>query len=505
MRIARSTIQWLGLWAAPVLAISVYLLLPDSYVLDTGETIPFSSAGRATAAIAVWMAVWWMSEAIPVYATALLPLALLPLTGAADMRGAATPYGHELIFLFLGGFILALGMERWNLHRRIALTVLRRVGTEPSHMVGGFLLVTAALSMWVSNTATAVMMLPIAVSVIELVVPRGNALAVESDDDEARDFAVSLLLAVAYGASLGGIATLIGTPPNLFMASYVKTHLGVEIGFARWMLVGLPLALVFLALTWWLLTRVLFPVRLEIAGGRRVVARALAALGPLGRGEKLVGGVFLATAAAWIGRPLLVDLELGGMRPLAGLTDPGIAILAALTLFLLPVDREKRVFAMDWPTAARLPWGLLLLFGGGLSLASAIRENGVGEWLGHQVVGLAGWPTWVLVLAVTALVIFLTELTSNTATTATLIPILAALAPGLNVAPTLLIVPAALAASCAFMLPVATPPNAIVFGSGHVSIPQMCRAGWWLNLIGVGLITLTAYLLALPILGTMGG
>ena len=498
MPAARRRIQTWGLFGGPLLAGLTYAALPDAYPGLDGELVPFDHAGRTTAAVAVWMATWWLSEAIAVYATALLPLVLLPLLSARSMKGAAAPYAHELIFLFMGGVLLALTMERWGLHRRVALVALRMVGDRPVHMVGGFMLVTALLSMWVSNTATAVMMLPVAVSVIGLVSTRGGQ---GGAAPPPRNFALGLLLGIAYGASIGGMATPIGTPPNLFLLSYVKAQLGREISFVRWMGVGLPLAAVFLPIAWLLLTRFLYPIRLaRIEGGRALFRSELAALGPMGRGERITLGVFLLASGLWVTRPLLAGLELGGVRPLAGLTDAGIAMLAAMVLFVAPVERGGGSRVLEWETAVKLPWGILVLFGGGLSLAAAIQANGVGELLGGQVAGLAGVPSVLIVVGVVAGIVFLTELTSNTATTATLIPVLASLAPGIGLEPLLLIVPAALSASCAFMLPVATPPNAVVFGSGLVSIPEMSRAGVWLNLTAIALITLLTYTVAMPLL-----
>jgi sodium-dependent dicarboxylate transporter 2/3/5 len=501
----RTTVQWVGLLLAPLLAAFAYAALPEAYPSAEGEVVPFTHAGRVTVGVGVWMAVWWMTEAIPVYATALIPLALLPLFGAASSKAAAAPYGHELIFLFMGGFILALSMERWRLHRRIAFFALRFAGTRPVSIVGAFMLVSAVLSMWVSNTATAIMMLPVALSVIQLARGGEKAAAgtqLSQEDGGVANFALCLLLGVAYGCSIGGIGTLIGTPPNLFLASYVESQLGREISFALWMGVALPLVAVFLPLTWLLLTRVLYPIELQtIEGGDSLTREAYASFGPMNAGERWTLVVFAATAGLWIFRPWISDLEIGGSMPFAGLSDSAVAILAALCLFVIPVDRSRRQFVMDWETAVKLPWGLLVLFGGGLSLAAAIRHNGVGEFLGSQVSGLAGVPSVVLVLGIVTLMIFLTELTSNTATAATLIPIFAELAPALGVSPLLLVVPAAIGASCAFMLPVATPPNAIVFASGYVTIPQMSRAGVWLNLLGIVLITLLVYAVAIPMLG----
>ncbi|MDE0096744.1 MAG: SLC13 family permease [Gammaproteobacteria bacterium] len=519
----KTTIQWIGLIAGPVLAILLYSLLPHAYPNSAGETIEFSNAGRATTALAVWMAVWWMTEAVELYATALLPLVALPMTGAASVRVAAAPYAHELIFLFMGGFLIALAMQRWGLHRRMALMALRAAGDHPAGIVACFMGVTAFFSMWVSNTATAVMMLPIALSIIALVDQvesgsvgsgRGNGGPGDGSGMGGNTgnggpgtktrphFALCLLLGIAYAASIGGIGTIIGTPPNVFLASFIQSSLGQEISFVRWMGVGLPLVAVFLPLAWLMLTRVLYPLRGErIEGSREVTERAYRELGVMSRGERIVLAVFLLAAVSWITKPLMVNVQIGDMNPLAGLSDPVIAMVAALVLFVVPVDVKQRVFVMNWETALKIPWGILLLFGGGLSLAAAIRVNGVGEYIGHQLAILSGIPALLLILSVIALVIFLTELTSNTATTATFIPILAALAPVFDLHPFMLIVPAAIAASCAFMLPVATPPNAIVFGSGHVTIQQMIRAGFWLNLAGVVLITVLAYTVMMRMLG----
>ncbi|MDX1649495.1 MAG: DASS family sodium-coupled anion symporter [Myxococcota bacterium] len=498
-----------GLAAGPLLAALVAILLPDAYTAPSGELVPFSAAGRATAAVGVWMATWWLTEALHVSATALLPLVLLPLLGAAGMQEAATPYAHELIFLFMGGFLIALSMERWGLHRRVALRALGVVGERPAAVVGGFMAVTAALSMWVSNTATAVMMLPVARSVVDLV---GTRLGVSGDEAQAlepgspaRHFGLALLLGIAYAASIGGVATPIGTPPNLFLVSYLRDAMDLEVSFVRWMGVGLPLVAVFLPLAWLLLVKALYPIRLErIEGGRELVAEQRARLGPMRRPERTTLAVFLAAAATWITRPLLQELEVAGARPFAGLSDAGVAMTAALLLFVAPAGEGRGQRVLDWDTAVRLPWGILLLFGGGLSLAASIQRTGVDALLASGVAGLGGAPPVGVVLGTVALVVFLTELTSNTATAAAFVPILASLAPGLGLDPLLLAVPAALAASCAFMLPVATPPNAIVFGSGLITIPEMARAGLWLNLVSVALVTAVGWLLALPLLRGAG-
>lgn len=435
------------------------------------------------ACLAMMMAVWWITEAIPVYATGLLPLVVLPLTGVRPIGDAAAPYANPVIFLFMGGFLIALAMQRWNLHRRIALAILTLSGTRAQGLVGGFLLASALLSMWVSNTATAAMLLPIAVSVIALLSE------CEENEKRYRGFHTALLLSVAYGASIGGLATLIGTPPNALLAGYFSQTYGLTIGFAQWMLLGVPLSAVLLLLAWGVLSRVAF--RLpggHIPGAEAEILRARRTLGPVARGEIMVAMVFAATALLWLFRPLLADV-----LPGVPLTDDGIAITAGLLLFALPVAPRKGVFLLNWDWAVRLPWGVLILFGGGLSLASAVGETGLAEWIAGQLTGLGIGQTWILILLVIAAVVFLTELASNTATAAALLPLLAGAALGIGENPLLLAVPAALAASCAFMLPAATPPNAIVFGSGLVGLPQMARAGVWLNAIAIAAILAAAY------------
>ncbi|HEY8520485.1 MAG TPA: DASS family sodium-coupled anion symporter [Gammaproteobacteria bacterium] len=443
------------------------------------------------AAVAVLMAVFWLTEAAPIPVTALLPVVLFPTLGVFSGVEAAAPYADPIVFLFLGGFLIALAVERANLHRRIALTVLSRIGPREDLQVGGFMMATAAISMWVSNTATAALMLPVALSVVPPAVDGGS-------NRPRSEFATALMLAVAYGASIGGMATLIGTPPNAFLAGFMRATYGVEIGFAEWLLVGVPFSLVMLIGCWLLLTRVAYKVSVkDIPGARAVVREELRKMGPLSRMEKRVAVVFAATAALWIFRPLLAR-----RWPELQLSDTTIAMAAALALFFVPSGERRGEQLLHWECARRVPWGVLVLFGGGLSLAAAVADSGLAEWIGTRLAALEGVPVLVLVLAVAAVVLLLTELTSNTATTATFLPIVAALAVSVGQDPLLLTIPAVLAASCAFMLPVATPPNAIVFGSGHVTIPQMVRAGLWLNLGGLVAIMLVTYLLVGAVFGS---
>lgn len=445
-------------------------------------------AAWQVAGVTALMAVWWVSEALPIAITALVPVAAFPLSGLASIGDVTAPYANPLIFLFLGGFILAKGLERWGLHRRIALTILKGFGARPSALVGGFLVATACLSMWVSNTATAMMMLPIGLSVIGLLHTEGVA-ALAPDED--RNFAIALLLAIAYGASIGGLGTLIGTPPNALLAAYMKEAYGVSVGFGQWMLLGVPVVAALLPLAWLVLTKVAFPVGGDtIAGAQQVISEELDALGRLSRPEKRVACVFGAVATLWIARPAINTL-----LPALSLSDPIIALLGAFALFITPANLRKGEFLLNWDWAKRLPWGVLILFGGGLSLASAISASGLAEWISQVMQSGAGWPLFFIVLLVAAIVVFLTEITSNTATAAIFLPLAASFAVSVTVNPFMLMVPVALAASCAFMMPVATPPNAIIFGSGAITVPQMARAGLLLNLAAIFLILLVAYAL----------
>ncbi|HUH13043.1 MAG TPA: DASS family sodium-coupled anion symporter, partial [Longimicrobiales bacterium] len=450
--------------------------------------------GWRMAAVGVLMAVWWMTEAIPISATALLPLVMFPLLGVLSMSATAAPYANELIFLFMGGFFIAFAMEKWGLHLRIALGIVATVGTSPRRLVLGFMLATAFLSMWISNTAATAMMLPIGMALGEMFRP--------ADTEGPFEFGIALMLGTAYAASIGGVATLIGTPPNAVMAGAASEMLGIQVGFLEWMRVGVPVAAVMLPIAWLLLVGVLYrPGRLA-GNAAALLKERRAALGPASRGEKAVGIVFLLTALAWIFREPkpLGELTIPGLQTFFPMvTDATIAIAGALALFLIPVDRKKGVFALDWETARRIPWGVLILFGGGLSLARGMDQSGLAAWIGTGVGALGAVPAVVIIAVVATLFIFLTEMTSNTATSTMAMPIMAGVAVGLGIAPLTLMAVAALSASMAFMLPVATPPNAIVFGSGYLTIPQMVRAGFWLNLIAIVVVTVAATLLV-PVL-----
>jgi sodium-dependent dicarboxylate transporter 2/3/5 len=446
-----------------------------------------NEAAWHVAGLASWMAVWWLSAVIPLEATALLPLVILPLISNRPLREIAARYADPIIFLFLGGFLLAATLERWDLHRRFALTTVRRVGTSAPRVLLAFMIVSALASMWISNTATAVMMLPIALALVGSREPGDGR-----RETGAERFPTALMLGIAYACSIGGVATLIGTPPNAIFAGAAQELLGTEITFAGWLLVGLPISIPMLALCWYWLVR-LFKVRGEVGGLRSVLDQDEFKFGRLSGGERFVLAVFGLTALAWVFRaPKEIGMvHIPGLTDLIpGLSDPIIAIAAALIMFAVPLPRSRYTTALDWESARKVPWGVLLLFGGGLALASAFEASGLSDWIGGRLAGLSGAPFPLVVLATAGVFVFLTELTSNTATAALGMPLMAGVAQGLGLAAIPLMGAAALAASMAFMLPVATPPNAIVFGSGSIRSRDMATAGLGLNLIAIAIITL---------------
>ncbi len=474
------TRQRIGFFLGPaVLLATIALPAPEQ----------LSPAGWGVCACALLLAIWWITEAVPIPVTALLPLVLFPIVGVGTIAETSAPYANPIVFLFLGGFLIATAMVKWNLHKRLALTIISIVGTSPLRLVAGFMAATAFLSMWVSNTATTLMMLPVGVSVIALVDEHA------SDATARFRFSIVLLLAIAYGASIGGMGTLVGTPPNAFMAGFFLEQYGYEISFVRWMLVGLPMIAVGLPLVFFVLTKWIYPIVLDaIPGGTRLIRSQLQSLGPMGRGEKIVATVFCATAVLWCTRPLLTPF-------IPGLSDAAIAMGGGLILFLIPVDFRKGHFAHDWAAANSIPWGTLILFGGGLSLATAVTRTGLAVWMADGLTGLEVFPLIIILLVVVGIIVFLTELVSNLATVAAFLPPLAALAIALGQDPLFLAIPAALGASCAFMLPSATPPNAVIYGSGRVSVPQMTRAGMVLNLLCIVVITMLAYTVLLQAFG----
>ncbi|PHI18159.1 anion transporter [Lewinellaceae bacterium SD302] len=497
------TRKLIGLFLGPLLFVLTLLFIRSEGL---------GPEARGVLATTLWVATWWILEVIPISATALLPLLLFPLTGAIDFQATATSFANPMIFLFMGGFMIAVTIEKWNLHRRIALSIIALIGTDLRMIILGFMVATGFLSMWISNTATAVMMMPIG-----LAVARQLGAGLGRDIIEPNDLGRALMLAIAYGSSIGGMATIIGTPTNVILTGVVQELYGIEIGFAQWMLFGLPVATGLLLLAWYYLVRFAYrlPRGAKIGGGRAEVERQLSALGPMSAPEKRVLVVFILVALAWISRSYLLA------PVIPGLNDAMIGLVGVVILFLLPAGVEskarealmdssdpdgfvhdrantgqpRRQRLLDWQTAEGIPWGILLLFGGGLALATGFRQSGLADWIGTQLALLEAVPYLLLLLLLITAVNFLTEITSNVATASMLLPILAALAASIGVHPYGLMVAATVAASCAFMLPVATPPNAVVFGSGYLSIAEMIRVGVWLNILSIVLLTLLIYFL----------
>lgn len=473
------TKKQIGLFLGPTLFILTRLFYSPEGLSDEANAILASS---------LWIATWWITEAIPIAATALLPIILFPLSGGLGLSATTASYGHKYIFLFIGGFMLAIAIERWNLHKRIALSIIKVVGTNVNKIILGFMLATAFLSMWISNTATAVMLLPVGIAIVLQLQDNPS-----TKEDENLMFGKALMLAIAYSASIGGMATLIGTPPNLVLAGVVEKTLGSEITFFQWFIFGFPLSMLLLFICWVYLTRFAFTfTQKEFAGGKKEIDRQLKTLGNMSYEEKWIAFVFLITALAWICRSFLISIYV------PAIDDTIIAITAALLLFLIP-NKNKSQSLLTWEDAVRLPWGILLLFGGGMALATAFESSGLAVWIGNQLTSFEGVTVFVLLLIIIAAVNFLTEITSNLATTAMLLPILVSVAAVLQIDPYYLLVSATVAASCAFMLPVATPPNAVVFGSGYLSIKDMVTKGIWMNLISIAILILFVYFI-LPLL-----
>lgn len=480
---AAGMIRKIGLAGGPVLALLMILVGPP-------EGLGF--AAWATGALLVWMAVWWATEPVPIPATSLLPLVMLPLIGGGSPADAAAGYATPVVLLLLGGFIIALGIERWDLHKRIALHVVARSGNRPRALVAGFMIATALLSMWISNTATTLMMVPIVLSV-----------AASLEDGEDHRFTLALLLGVCYAASIGGVATPVGTPTNLIALDALSKINGDEIGFGTWIRFGVP-AMILLVPAAWVGVTLGLPKRLDTGAAQAEITGQLKALGSMTTPERRVAGVFAIVAGLWISRVFVQDIATAAdFTPawLMGISDMGIAIFGACLMFLIPAGKSQKRMLLTWDEAERLPWGVLILFGGGISLGRAITRTGLSDWLGNQLEVLSILPPIFFVAAVVALVIFLTELTSNVATMTTLAPILGSLAIAIGTDPASLLAPAAVAASCAFMLPVATAPNAIIYATGRVPVAAMMRSGLRINLAGVLIITAIGYWIAPAVLG----
>lgn len=460
-------------FAAILIGLGVFVVL---LALPLGDV--FSSAAHRTLACAALMVVWWLTEAVPIAVTAMLPIVLFPLLGITDVKEVTQSYGDSIIFLFMGGFVIALALEKCNLHTRIALNIIKRTGVNANRVVLGFMIATAFLSMWISNTATAVIMFPIAMSVLQLLIGK----KVEKITNKGHlNFAISIMLAIAYSANIGGITTIIGTPPNTVLIGLLENNYELQIGFSNWLIMAMPLAIILLWATYWMLTRVFFPNRmgdLPIAGN--VIDEKLQELGKMTMQEKLVSVIFSLTAILWIVRAPINDLIGDNL-----LSDTGIAMTGAILMFATPANLKQNEFLMDWPTMKRLPWGILILFGGGLALAAAMNKTGIIELIGDAVATYQGYPHWFIILIVVGIMLFLTEFMSNVALVTVFLPMLFGIVQGLGMDLLPIAIPVTLASSCAFMLPMSTPPNAIVFGSGYLRIKDMVKAGWLLNIISI--------------------
>jgi len=471
--------------------LSLWRLLPGPIFFVATLLVPAPTGFEGTSwqvlGLVGWMALWWALEAIPLAATALLPIIIVPLLGVPDARTVLAEYANPSVLLLLGGFLVALAMERWQLHRRMAFAIMLKVGTEPRRMVLGMMLATGFISMWVSNTSSALMMLPVAIAIASMTAPIGAA----PPGRDLANFSAALLLAVAYGATIGGMGTLIGTPTNALVQGFMARNFGVDITFLDWLAFGLPTVALLLPAAWFLLVRVGLPFdprRIPI--DRSAVHAGFAGLGGLSIQERRVAMVAIAAAVLWITRPWLSALP-----GLGGLDDTVIAVAAGLSLFLIPAGSGREALLRPSDLAA-LPWTVLLLFGGGLALAAAIKESTLAQTLGVLLAGLGGWPLPLLIIAMVLLLIVWTEVNSNVSTAATFMPIMAAVAAGSEHSVLALVAPAAMAASAGFMLPVGTPANALVFGSGRVSIGQMLRAGWSVNLAAAVVISTVGYFAA---------
>ncbi|WP_054706589.1 SLC13 family permease [Bacillus sp. JCM 19041] len=483
-----SRAQLIGLILGPLLFLLTILFFnPEGLSVD----------GRNVLAVTLWIATWWMTEAIPIPATSLMPLILLPLSGAMEGSAVASSYGNDIIFLFLGGFFIATAMEKWNLHKRIALFIISVIGTSTQRILLGFMAATGFLSMWVSNTAAVMMMIPMALAITAQV---AEAMKGEKNEHELPKFEKSLLFGVGYAGTIGGLGTLIGTPPNIILAAQLDEIFGISLGFGTWMLFAVPVVIILLLFTWYFLGSVSFKTSIKtLPGGKELIYNERKKLGKVSFEEGMVAAVFTFAAFMWISREFFWAGEDALIMQLPGISDGMIAIMATMLLFLIPGKAGARI--LDWADSKDIPWGVLLLFGGGLAIAAGFQSSGLSNWLGDQLTILDGLHMLFVIGGATLLIMMLTEITSNTATATMILPVLAALAVAINIHPLAIMIPCAMAANCAFMLPVGTPPNAIIFGTGKLKIIEMVRAGFWINVFATALIVLAVYFLVPIVFG----
>lgn len=463
--------RYISLFLGPVLFVLILLFHPDVYL---------EAEGWRVLALAAWMISWWITEAVPIPITAILPMIVFPLLGVFDIKSATAPYASSIIFLFMGGFMLALAMERHNLHKRVALSIIKITGVSGNGIILGFMLATASLSMWISNTATAVMMLPIALSVVGL-------LEKSYKPEQLHQFKLGLLLSIAYSANIGGIGTIIGTPPNVVLVGYIESFYDTSINFLDWMLVGIPVVIVLITITYFLIVKVLFPIKVvEVQGANLLLQNEIKNLGKWTKEQKFVAVVFGLTAIGWIFKQQINQL-IG--EPL--LNDTVTAMMGGVAMFCIPIDKKGKLL-MEWEIMKKLPWGILILFGGGICLAKGMEKSGVVNLLAETVSNDNQMAVWVVIAILTSIMLFMTEVMSNVALTTIFIPVVIGIASGLGINPYYLVVPVTMAASCAFMMPISTPPNAVVFSSGFIRIRDMMRAGVILNLISIVVLVIAA-------------
>ena len=464
----------IGLLVGPLTCL-IILLLPTPLVGSKIDTV---------LAVASWMIIWWITEAVSISVTALIPLVFFPLLNIETLKAVASNYANPIVYLFFGGFIIALALEKVQLHKRIALAILKQTGNNANGIILGFMIATAVMSMWISNTASTVVMLPIAVSVIKLLI---------NDEDgftkNDQNFSLSIMLGIAFSANIGGMATLIGTPPNSVMLAFLNENYNIDIGFFQWMKMGVPFAVLLLAITYFMITRVFYANNLGAIGGSDVIIKtAYTKLGKISKKESTVLIIFILTAICWMLRS-----SLNTWFPNLPLNDTTIALVAAISLFVIPINYKKGDFILKWEDTHKLPWGILVLFGGGLALASGLNEAGCIDLIGDFIASKNTWSVWEITATLIFIMLFMTELMSNVALVTILIPVVVGIALGIDTPLLQMVIPVTLAASCAFMLPMATPPNAIVFASGHVCVSQMARIGIVLNFIAVGILFVFAY------------
>ncbi|MDH5475668.1 MAG: DASS family sodium-coupled anion symporter [Cyclobacteriaceae bacterium] len=463
--------KYISLVLGPLAFFLILYLHPNLYL---------ETEGWKVLALAAWMITWWVTEAVPISITAILPMIVFPLLGVFDIKDATSPYASSIIFLFMGGFMLALAMEQHNLHKRIALSIIKITGVSGNGIILGFMIATASLSMWISNTATAVMMLPIALSVVGLLEKTYKA-------EYLNQFKLGLLLSIAYSANIGGIGTIIGTPPNVVLVGYMESFYDISIDFLDWMLVGIPVVIVLLMITYFLIVKVLFPIKeLEVSGANQLLENEINKLGKWTNEQKMVAVVFALTAIGWVFKQQINQL-IG--EPL--LNDTVTAMMGGVAMFSLPINKKGKML-MEWEAMKRLPWGILILFGGGICLAKGMEKSGVVNLLAETVSGDGKMAMWVVIAILTAIMLFMTEIMSNVALTTIFIPVVIGITNGLGISPFYLVVPVTMAASCAFMMPISTPPNAVVFSSGFIRVRDMMKAGFILNVISVIVLVIAA-------------